>query len=139
MTALLAVIARVAVLIDDLIVCGHTMHEMQQRLKKVSERIAQTGLRLNKNRPKFAKERVEFLNFVIDSEHRAKWKLSQIHLRPITNENYKHFLDCILFMIGHTSQSNNVRATTQVLRQRATMEMNGTGTKTKHLTRRNAC
>lgn len=39
------------------------MHEMHQGLEKVLKRIA----RLNKNKFKFAKERVEVLGFVIDS------------------------------------------------------------------------
>lgn len=64
MTALLAGVPGVAVLIDDVIISGRTMPEMSQRLEKVLQRIETAGLRLNMSKCKFAKERVEFLGFV---------------------------------------------------------------------------
>ncbi|XP_046972866.1 uncharacterized protein LOC124539615 [Vanessa cardui] len=84
MTSLLAGIQGVAVLIDDIIVCGRTMLEMQGRLDLVLSRMEKAGLRLNKNKCKFAKERVEFLGFVIDSEgiHPAPSKVESILNTP---------------------------------------------------------
>ncbi|CAH2207977.1 jg821, partial [Pararge aegeria aegeria] len=84
MTSLLAGIPGVAVLIDDIIICGRTMLEMHERLDVVLERIEKAGLRLNKNKCKFAKERVEFLGFVIDSEgiHPAPSKVESIVNTP---------------------------------------------------------
>lgn len=84
MSSLLAGIRGVAVLIDDIIICGHTMPEMQERLDKVLERIKKAGLRLNKNKCKFAKKQVEFLGFIIDSEgiHPAPSKVESIVNTP---------------------------------------------------------
>lgn len=84
MSSLLAGIRGVAVLIDDIIICGHTRQEMQERLDSVLERIKQAGLRLNKNKCKFAKEQVEFLGFVIDAEgiHPAPSKVESIVNTP---------------------------------------------------------
>ncbi|XP_039764291.1 uncharacterized protein K02A2.6-like [Pararge aegeria] len=50
MTALLAGVQGVAVLIDDIIVSGPTMLEMQQRLETVLDRIQKAGFRLNKSK-----------------------------------------------------------------------------------------
>lgn len=66
MTSLLAGIQGVAVLIDDIIVSGHTLQIMQQRLEAVLGRIQKAGFRLNKDKCKFAQEKVEFLGFVIN-------------------------------------------------------------------------
>lgn len=84
MTALLAGVPGVAVLIDDVIVSGRTMTEMTQRLDAVLGRIKKAGLRLNKDKCKFAKERVEFLGFVIDADgiHPAPSKVESILNTP---------------------------------------------------------
>lgn len=84
MTALLAGVPGVAVLIDDVIISGRTMLEMTQRLDTVLARIEKAGLRLNKNKCKFAKERVEFLGFVIDANgiHPAPSKVESILSTP---------------------------------------------------------
>lgn len=84
MTSLLAGIPGVAVLIDDIIIGGRTILEMQERLDQVLNRIEKAGLRLNKNKCKFAKERVEFLGFVIDAEgiHPAPSKVESIVKTP---------------------------------------------------------
>lgn len=84
MTSLLAGIRGVAVLIDDIIVSGRTMLEMQDRLDLVLERIEQAGLRLNKHKCRFGKEKVEFLGFVIDSVgiHPAPSKIESIRNTP---------------------------------------------------------
>lgn len=84
MSSLLAGIVGVAVLIDDIIVCGQTIPEMQERLDIVPDRIERAGLRLNKRKCKFASEKVEFLGFVIDSEgiHPAPSKVESIENTP---------------------------------------------------------
>lgn len=84
MTALLAGVPGIAVLIDDVIISGRTMPEMIQRLDTVLERIEKAGLRLNGNKCKFAKERVEFLGFVIDADgiHPAPSKVESILKTP---------------------------------------------------------
>lgn len=84
MTSLLAGIPGVAVLIDDIIVSGRTAPEMLQRLDAVLQRVDRAGLRLNKHKCKFAKERVEFLGFVIDAEgiHPAPSKVDSIQQTP---------------------------------------------------------
>lgn len=84
MTALLAGIPGVAVLIDDVIISGRTMAEMTQRLDIVLQRIDKAGLRLNKNKCKFAKERVEFLGFIIDADgiHPAPSKVESVFNTP---------------------------------------------------------
>ncbi|XP_049883119.1 uncharacterized protein LOC126378773 [Pectinophora gossypiella] len=84
MTALLAGIAGVAVLIDDIIISGRTMPEMLQRLDTVLQRIKEAGLRLNKNKCRFAKEKVEFLGFIIDAEgiHPSPSKVESITNTP---------------------------------------------------------
>ncbi|CAK1587556.1 unnamed protein product [Parnassius mnemosyne] len=84
MTSLLAGIPGVAVLIDDIIICGRTMLEMQKRLDLVLDRIEGAGLRLNKMKCQFAKEKVEFLGYVIDSEgiHPAPSKVESIVNTP---------------------------------------------------------
>lgn len=84
MTALLAGIGGVAVLIDDIITAGRTMPEMLQRLDMVLQRIKEAGLRLNKNKCKFAKERVEFLGFIIDADgiHPSPSKVESIMNTP---------------------------------------------------------
>lgn len=84
MTALLADVSGVAVLIDDVIVSGRTMIEMTQRLDLVLERIKNAGLRLNKGKCNIAKERVEFLGFVIDADgiHPAQSKVESIINTP---------------------------------------------------------
>lgn len=84
MTALLAGVSGVAVLIDDVIVSGSTTAEMLQRLDIVLSRIQQAGLRLNKSKCQFAKSRVEFLGFVIDAEgiHPAPSKVEAIRNTP---------------------------------------------------------
>lgn len=84
MTSLLAEVPGVAVLIDDIIVSGRTMEEMQERLDTVLSRIKRAGLRLNKNKCRFAKRQVEFLGFVIDAEgiHPAPSKVASIVNTP---------------------------------------------------------
>ncbi|XP_053605087.1 uncharacterized protein K02A2.6-like [Plodia interpunctella] len=84
MTSLLAGIPGVAILIDDIIICGCTVLEMLNRLDIVLDRIEKAGLRLYKNKCKFAKEKVEFLGFVIDAEgiHPAKSKVESIVNTP---------------------------------------------------------
>lgn len=84
MTSLVAGITGVAVLIDDIIISGSTRSEMHQRLDTVLERINRAGLRLNMNKCKFAKERVEFLGFVIDVDgiHPAPSKVESIMKTP---------------------------------------------------------
>lgn len=84
MTALLAGVPGVAVLIDDVIISGRTMPEMTQRLDTVLARIEKAGLRLNGKKCKFAKERVEFLGFVIDADgiHPAASKVESILQTP---------------------------------------------------------
>lgn len=84
MTSLLAGISGVAVLIDDVIISGHTMVEMQERLDAVLARIERAGLRLNKRKCKFVKEQVEFLGFVIDAGgiHPAPSKIESIVNTP---------------------------------------------------------
>lgn len=84
MTALLAGIKGVAVLIDDIIISGHNIDEMWQRLDVVLERIQRAGLRLNKNKCKLGKQRVEFLGYVIDAEgiHPAPSKVEAIMNTP---------------------------------------------------------
>ncbi|CAK1578403.1 unnamed protein product [Parnassius mnemosyne] len=84
MTALLAGIPGVAVLIDDIIISGRTLTEMTQRLEIVLDRIERAGLRLNKDKCKFAKRRVEFLGFVIDADgiHPAQSKVESILKTP---------------------------------------------------------
>lgn len=84
MTALLAGIPGVAVLIDDIIISGHTRADMCQRLDAVLERIKKAGLRLNANKCKVARECVEFLGFVIDADgiHPAPSKVESILKTP---------------------------------------------------------
>lgn len=84
MTSLLAGIPGVAVLIDDVIISGRTVQEMQERLDTVLGRIGQAGLRLNKSKCKFARRQVEFLGFVIDSAgiHPAPSKIESIVNTP---------------------------------------------------------
>ncbi|CAH2085636.1 unnamed protein product [Euphydryas editha] len=84
MTSLLAGISGVAVLIDDIIISGRTMLVMQQRLEEVLYRIQKAGLRLNKNKCKFAQEQVEFLGFVINKDgiHPAPSKVEAIVKTP---------------------------------------------------------
>ncbi|XP_039747900.1 uncharacterized protein K02A2.6-like [Pararge aegeria] len=84
MTALLAGVQGVAVLIDDIIVSGPTMLEMQQRLETVLDRIQKAGFRLNKSKCKFAQEKVEFLGFVINGEgiHPAPSKIEAVVKTP---------------------------------------------------------
>lgn len=84
MTSLLAGIPGVAILIDDIIVSGRSIQEMGLRLNNVLERIKRAGLRLNKKKCKFAKERVEFLGFVIDAQgiHPAPSKVEAIIKTP---------------------------------------------------------
>lgn len=84
MSSLLAGIRGVAVMIDDIIISGRTMPEMQDRLDEVLRRIEQAGLRVNKHKCKFAEEKVEFLGFVIDSVgiHPAPSKVETIVNTP---------------------------------------------------------
>nr|XP_034833643.1 uncharacterized protein K02A2.6-like [Maniola hyperantus] len=84
MTALLAGIHGVAVLIDDIIVSGPTMLLMQQRLEAVLNRIQKAGFHLNKTKCKFAQEKVEFLGFVINGEgiHPAPSKVEAVLKTP---------------------------------------------------------
>ncbi|XP_039759590.1 uncharacterized protein K02A2.6-like [Pararge aegeria] len=84
MTALLAGVQGVAVLIDDIIVSGPTMLEMQPRLETVLDRIQKAGFRLNKSKCKFAQEKVEFLGFVINGEgiHPAPSKIEAVVKTP---------------------------------------------------------
>ena len=84
MTALLAGIPGVAVLIDDIIISGHSLSDMSQRLDKVLGRIQTAGLRLNASKCKFAKQSVEFLGFVIDADgiHPAPSKVESIMKTP---------------------------------------------------------
>ncbi|KAM3961452.1 LOW QUALITY PROTEIN: uncharacterized protein ACR2FA_004568 [Aphomia sociella] len=84
MTALLAGVKGVAVLIDDIIVSGRTMIEMHQRLDIVLTLIKNAGLRLNKNKCKLAREKVEFLGYVIDADgiHPAPSKVDAIMNTP---------------------------------------------------------
>jgi hypothetical protein len=84
MTSLLAGIPGVAVLIDDIIISGRTIVEMQERLKLTLEKIEQAGLRLNKKKCNFSKEKVEFLGFVIDAKgiHPSPSKIESIVNTP---------------------------------------------------------
>ncbi|XP_052747502.1 uncharacterized protein K02A2.6 isoform X1 [Bicyclus anynana] len=84
MTALLAGIQGVSVLIDDIIVSGPTILIMQQRLDNVLKRIQKAGFHLNKNKCKFAQEKVEFLGFVINGDgiHPAPSKVEAILKTP---------------------------------------------------------
>lgn len=84
MTALLAGIEGVAVLIDDIIISGHNVDEMWQRLDTVLARIRRAGLRLNKNKCKLGRQRVEFLGYIIDAEgiHPAPSKVDAIMNTP---------------------------------------------------------
>lgn len=84
MTALLAGVPGVAVLIDDIIISGHTLPDMCRRLDIVLTRIQRAGLRLNASKCKFAKECVEFLGFVIDAAgiHPAPGKVESITKTP---------------------------------------------------------
>ncbi|XP_063377580.1 uncharacterized protein K02A2.6-like [Cydia fagiglandana] len=84
MTALLAGIQGVAVLIDDIIISGRTLSEMWQRLDEVLTRIGKAGLRLNSNKCKLARQKVEFLGYVIDAVgiHPAPSKVEAIINTP---------------------------------------------------------
>lgn len=84
MTSLLAGISGVAVLIDDIIISGHTLTDMSQRLDAVLERIQKAGLRLNAGKCNVARESVEFLGFVIDADgiHPAPSKVESIVKTP---------------------------------------------------------
>ena len=84
MTALLAGIPGVAVLIDDIIISGPTLLTMKERLEIVLERIHKSGLRLNKKKCRFAQEEVEFLGFIINKEgvHPAPSKVEAIIKTP---------------------------------------------------------
>ncbi|XP_061729319.1 uncharacterized protein K02A2.6-like [Cydia pomonella] len=82
--ALLAGIQGVAVLIDDIIIAGRTLSEMWQRLDEVLTRIGKAGLRLNRNKCKLARQKVEFLGYVIDTVgiHPAPSKVEAIINTP---------------------------------------------------------
>lgn len=84
MTSLLAGTPGVAVLIDDIIISGRTLTEMSQRLDTVLHRIENSGLRLNRDKCKFARQQVEFLGFVIDADgiHPAQSKVQSIMNTP---------------------------------------------------------
>ena len=68
MSSLLANMPGVAVLLDDIIITGRSYEEMYNRLDIVLNCIAKAGLRLNKDKCRFAQNSVEFLGFVIDAE-----------------------------------------------------------------------
>ncbi|XP_059054704.1 uncharacterized protein K02A2.6-like [Achroia grisella] len=84
MTALLADVPGVAVLLDDIIITGHTLDEMKTRLNIVLQRLTNKGLKLKQNKCKFGKTQVEFLGFLIDAEgiHPAKSKINAIINTP---------------------------------------------------------
>lgn len=72
------------------------MPQMQERLDEVLSRVERAGLRLNKDKCKFAKESVEFLGFVIDSVgiHPAPSKVESIvnTLEPKNKRELQAFL-----------------------------------------------
>jgi hypothetical protein len=66
MSSLLAGIPGVAVLLDDIVVTGGGVQEHNRRLEEVLKKLQDAGLRVNKNKCKFAARSVQFLGFVID-------------------------------------------------------------------------
>lgn len=57
----------VLVMMDDLLVCGETLEQHDQRLKSVMERLQKIGLTLNADKCQVAMNQVRFLGQVIDA------------------------------------------------------------------------
>nr|XP_053616105.1 uncharacterized protein K02A2.6-like [Plodia interpunctella] len=84
MSSLLANIPGVAVLLDDIVVSGTDIKEHNARLNAVLKQLQEAGLRVNKNKCKFAATTIHFLGFVIDEIgiHPCEHKINEIKEFP---------------------------------------------------------
>jgi hypothetical protein len=84
MNSILAGIPGVACLLDDVVVCGTTLQEHDERLGKVLQRLEDLGLKLNKAKCTFSTKRVTFLGYEIDQTgiHPSKEKIQEISDKP---------------------------------------------------------
>lgn len=84
MSSLLAGIQGVACLLDDVVVCGSTLQEHNERLLLVLKRLEDLGLKLNRAKCIFSSKRVTFLGYEIDETgvHPSKEKIREISDKP---------------------------------------------------------
>ncbi|XP_033728239.1 uncharacterized protein K02A2.6-like [Pecten maximus] len=68
MAELLSGLDGVEAIIDDTIIYGKTLEEHDQRLRKVMDRIQESGLKLNKEKCEFSKSRIEYFGHVISDK-----------------------------------------------------------------------
>lgn len=101
MTECLQGIPNVINYMDNIYVTGKTNGEHFENLRTVCHRLTERGLRLNKDKCDFMKDRIELLGFVIDRDglHKAKSKVVAMYEapRPENTKQLESFLGLINF------------------------------------------